>query len=301
MFLAKIRDFRMDTVTFFDLLSKGDIRCLRRSRVFFNRYYTDAHNERQSYDLVIPRSASGSTGLILCIHGGGWFEGSKSAYTDALIQVSEEKGFAAASVNYRYVSESVGFADILDDVTSALAAIKAKGSEYGVRFDKALLTGISAGGHISLMYAYTRRNEAPVRPVCVVELCGPTDLEHPFYYSEENSISKAVGVDYFRGVISRGVGYTIDPEDFDAARPALRAYSPIRFVGRNTVPTVFGHGEQDEIVPYQNALDLDAKLTQCGVEHAFISFPNSGHGCEDPTAMSKIMSLFFAYADKYLK
>ncbi len=286
---------------FFGILFAGYIRYLPRNRIFLDQYYTAARSPRQTFDLVIPKSASGSTGLILCIHGGGWVEGSKDEYTKTLMQVSEEKGFAAACMNYRYVSETVGFEDVLDDVTSALEAIRETGGKYGVHFDKALLTGISAGGHLSLLYAYTRQDTAPVKPVCVVELCGPTDLENAFYYSEENSVARAVGTAYFRNIISHGVRYPISLEDFDSARPALQKYSPVNCIDENTVPTVFGHGEQDEIVPYQNAVDLDAKLTEHHVEHTFVSFPNSGHGCEDKASMSKIMALFFDYAEKYLK
>ena len=42
----------------------------------------------------------------------------------------------------------------------------------------------------------------------------------------------------------------------------LAKYSPVHYVKADTVPTVFGHGEQDEIVPYRNALDLDERLTE---------------------------------------
>ncbi|MBQ7546156.1 MAG: alpha/beta hydrolase [Clostridia bacterium] len=301
MFFTRIRALFLAVIAFFQVLFAGCVRYYPHNRIFLDQNYGDSRNPRQTYDLVIPRSASGSTGLILCIHGGGWVEGSKSSYTKSLMQVSEEKGFAAACINYRYVSESVCFADVLDDVTAALAAIRAKGAQYGVDLDRTLLTGISAGGHISLLYAYTRQAEAPVKPVCVVELCGPTDLEHEFYYSDENSVTQAVGPEYFRGIIGHGIGYTIDPDNLDAARPALRQYSPINYIGRDTVPTVFGHGEQDEIVPYQNALDLDAKLTEYGVEHTFVSFPDSGHGCEDKASMSRIMGLFFDYCETYLR
>ncbi len=270
-------------------------------RIIVDSFYTDAKDPRQTFDLAIPPNASGSTGLILCIHGGGWIEGSKSSYADFLKNVSGENGFAAASINYRYVSETVGFDDVLDDVTAALSAIRAAGEARGVRFNKVLLTGISAGGHLSLLYAYTRKDTAPIKPVCVVELCGPTDLEDDFYYSEDTSVSKAVGAAYFRNIISHGVKHAILPDDFDAARPALKKYSPIRYMDSNTVPTVFGHGEQDEIVPYQNALDLNKALIEYGVEHTFVSFPNSGHNCEDDASVSRFMDLFFKCAEKYLK
>lgn len=296
----RIGAFIMLIVSFFNVLFSGYVKYLPRNRIFLDQFYTDARTERQTYDLVIPKDASGSTGLVLCIHGGGWTGGSRDSYTGSLMQMSDEFHHAVAAVNYRYVSDTVSFDDEMDDISAALAAIRAKGREYGVDFDRVLLTGISAGGHLSLLYAYTRRDTAPVRPVCVVELCGPADLEHEFYYSDENSISQAVGAEYLRGIIANGVKHPISLDDFDAARPALKQYSPINFVDENTVPTVFGHGEQDEIVPYQNALDLDKKLTEYGVEHTFVSFPNSGHACQDKPAMARVMSLFFEYADQYL-
>ncbi len=296
----RIGAFFMLIVSFFNILFSGYVKYLPRNRIFLDQFYTDARTERQTYDLVIPKNASGSTGLVLCIHGGGWTGGSRDSYTGSMMQLSDEYHHAVAAVNYRYVSDTVSFADEMDDISAALAAIKAKGQECGVDFDRVLLTGISAGGHLSLLYAYTRRDTAPIRPVCVVELCGPADLEHEFYYSDENSISQAVGAEYLRGILANGVRHPISLDDFDAARPALKQYSPINFVDETTVPTVFGHGDRDEIVPYQNALDLDQKLTEYGVKHTFVSFPDSGHACEDKAAMAKVMSLFFEYADQYL-
>ena len=291
----------MSILSFFNALSAGYIKHYPYNRIFLNRYYTDRKDERQKYDLVFPKKAKGNLGLVLCIHGGGWVEGCKDSYTGSLFQVSENKGVAAACMNYRYVSENVSFGDVLDDITSALAAIRTKGAEYGVNFDKVLLTGISAGGHLSLLYAYTKKDSAPIKPVCVVELCGPTDLENPFFYSVENRVGASVGVEYFRNIISNGIGFDIDLDNFDTAKNAMKKYSPINYVDENTVPTVLGQGEIDDIVPYQNSLDLDAKLTEFNIEHTFISFPNSNHECEDKDSMSQIMNLFFEYIDTYLK
>lgn len=272
-----------------------------QNRVYRNRYYTEARDPRQTYDLAIPGNVSGGAGLILCIHGGGWVEGDKEAYAGHILQVCKEQSVSAACMNYRYVSETVSFGDVLDDITAALAHIKATGRDLGVDFDRLLLTGISAGGHLSLLYAYARKNEAPVRPACVAALCGPTDLTHPFYYSEDNAVAKAAGVANFRRIISNGVRDPLPLDDLASAGPALAKYSPVNYVGEDTVPTVFGHGEQDEIVPYQNALDLNRRLTEKNVPHTFVSFPRSGHGCEDPASLSRMMALFFSYVNQYLK
>ena len=136
MLLTRICAFFTCICTFFNVLFAGYIRYYAHNRIFLNQYYTQARSQRQTYDLVIPRSASGSTGLILCIHGGGWVEGSKDEYTGSLMQMSAQRGIAAACMNYRYVSETVGFDDVLDDISSALAAIKKTGAAFGVDFDR---------------------------------------------------------------------------------------------------------------------------------------------------------------------
>lgn len=297
----RIGAFFMSVVSFFNILFAGYIKHYPDNRIFLNENYAGSKSERQVYDLVFPKDAKGNLGLVLCIHGGGWVQGRKDEYTKQLFTVSEDKGVGAACINYRYASEDVGFDDILEDISSALTSIKAKGAEYGVNFDRVLLTGISAGAHLSLLYAYTQKNVAPIKPACVVELCGPTDLENPFFYSVENRVGASVGVEYFRSIISNGIGFDIDLDNFDTARDAMKKYSPINYVDENTVPTVFGHGEIDNIVPYQNSVDLNAKLNEYNVEHTFISFPNSNHECEDKDSMSQIMNLFFEYIDTYLK
>lgn len=298
--MTKIGSFFKNAVSFFQILFAGYIRHVGDNRIFLNEHYTENKNKRQSYDLVFPRNAGGRMGLVLCIHGGAWVIGNKETYTGSLFQVSEEKGVAAACINYRYVSDNVGFDDLIDDISSALAAIRDKGAKYGVDFDKVLLTGVSAGGHLSLLYAYTQKDTAPIKPACVVELCGPTDFENMFFYAPENGLNKSGNPDFTRDIVSNGIGCAIDLSDLDSVREAMKKYSPVNYVNENTVPTVLGHGEQDELVPYGNSFDLNAKLDAFNIEHTFVSFPNSGHGCEDKKSMHKVMQLFFEYIDKYL-
>ena len=88
----------------------------------------------------------------------------------------------------------------------------------------------------------------------------------------------------------------------DARNLAMRFPNTLRrILNENTVPTIFGHGDIDDVVPYKNSLDLKAKLDEYGVENTFISFPNTNHECDDKESMSKIMQLFFESIDKYLK
>lgn len=282
-------------------ISSGYKAHLSVNNIFLDEYYTKEKSERQKYDLVFPTNVKGKIGLVLCIHGGGWVQSSKDEYTKSLFKLSEEYSLAAACINYRYVSESVNFNDVCDDITSALKSIKETARKYGIDIDKVLFTGISAGGHLSLYYAYAKKDISPIKPVCVVELCGPADLENKFFYSDKNRVGASVGVEYFTNIIGNGIGYKIDLNNFDKAREKLKEYSPVNFVDENTVPTVFGHGEIDDIVPYQNSVDLDKKLNEFNIEHTFISIPGANHECDNKDYLSKIMKLFFECAEKYLK
>ncbi|MBR5409061.1 MAG: alpha/beta hydrolase [Clostridia bacterium] len=268
--------------------------------LLFDRYYTENETVRQTYDLAVPAGAKGKTGLVLCVHGGGWIEGDKAPYRPAIVEACEKYNLAAAALNYRYVSKDVGFDEQLDDISAALAAIKKTGQAVDVDFDRVLLTGISAGGHLSLLYAYTRKQSAPVRPVCVTELCGPADLADGFYVDETPDLPRIVDGGYFRMVLGFGVKQTIAPDGLEDARAALAKYSPVNYV-TGAVPTFFGHGDRDAVVPFRGAKALEASLEAAGAEHEFVPFPGAGHECDHPAAMKRMMELFFRAAETYLR
>ena len=82
----------------------------------------------------------------------------------------------------------------------------------------------------------------------------------------------------------------------------IATVSPLTYVNKNTVPTIINHGMVDDIVPFRNAVALEAKLTELGVEHVFNVYPNSGHGLErDPEAAARAQELFGEYIEKYVK
>lgn len=256
-----------------------------------------AYGERNLLDLNIPKENDGEIGLILSIHGGGWVGGDKNGYESAVEYASEKKGYAAAAINYRYLSEDVDMYDILDDIDAALACIKEKGREHGVNINKVLLTGSSAGGHLSLLYAYMRADTAPVKPAAVVSYCGPTDLTDEGYYTDSILSDGDIIIDLFSWACGKEYTY----EDRASVKEDLQKISPLYLVNENTVPTVINHGMKDSVVPYSNAVSLDAKLTEYGVEHYFNSYPNSDHDLGDDKSNTRLAdTLLEEYCSKYL-
>lgn len=256
-------------------------------------------HERQKLDLYIPKNTDGEAGLILMIHGGGWIAGDKSCYADIIKEYSEKYGYVTASVNYRYLSFEVGFDDILDDIETAVDTVKQKAAENGVAVNKMLLSGHSAGGHLSLLYAYSRKDSSSIAPAAVVDFCGPCDLTDPNYYNENSTDSSK---SLYTLIASLTYGSSLTLEQVGKTEEKLKKASPIYYIDENTVPTVINHGVKDDIVPFSNAASLEAKLSENGVTHVMNTYPNSGHSLSNNSLCENAADdYFYLYAKKYLK
>ena len=308
-FFQKIIAFFMSIIAFFTGLFSGGKKpsdpTPEPSNPTSYTYYDYAYGSesRQRFDLALPENASGEKGLILFIHGGAWIAGNKNDYRDA-INYASSLGYAAAALNYRYLSDTVHMDKLMEDVASALAKIKSLAAERGVQLNKVLLTGTSAGAHMSLLYAYHYAPASAIRPVAVVSNCGPTDLCDPAFIEQNELGNRKTMIDLMNkvtGVTISEADYSNHSGQYDAWLAALRAYSPLTYVTAQTVPTVLGHGQKDTVVPYANATALDAALTQQGVRHDFVVFPNSGHALDqDADASARMNNLLVQYVQDYL-
>ena len=265
-------------------------------QTFFDMAY--GTHERQVVDLCIPDDASGDLGMVLFIHGGAWLAGDKGSYEGGMNYGASNLGIATASTNYRYISEDVDILDILYDIDAALAKIKEKGAEVGVNINKVLLTGDSAGAHLSLLYAYARKSTAPIAPVAVISNSGPTDLYDDNFYHNNALGDEAVLSD----LMSKACGQRFTYETRESAKAALYSVSPINYVSADSVPTVINHGTADSIVPFSNAQTLDALLTEYGVEHVLNVYQGADHDLgKDDAAKERADELLFGYIDRFLK
>ena len=268
-----------------------------------NEYRYGPH-ERNTVDIIMPEGAYGTTrGMILCIYGGAWISGDKEGYSEKLREYAS-KGYVAAALNYRYVSDYIHVKDELDDIENALAKVKEVAAEQGCTVNKALLTGASAGAHLSMLYAYSRADSSPVKPCAVVSESGPTDLSNPEYLvllagNDETTLAllcKLCGVKITMKEYRNKIGR------YNLWLKAIKKVSPVSYVNGNCAPTVIAHGMVDGVVPYSDAVELDSLLTGAGAKHDFIVFPNSGHFLEsDPPQRETLDKLFYEYAEGYLK
>ncbi len=254
-------------------------------------------HERQKVDIFIPKNLKSDSGIILYIHGGGWIMGDKTAHHPDAEHFCN-LGYVCASMNYRYVTEDINVFDELDDVTSALKTIKTKLCEYGFNAEKLILSGGSAGGHLSLLYAYTRMNEAPVTPVAACVNCPPV------YCSKSDFLMGISGEfeDWKNGVLSHCCGIKINKENFlnDEQQRELRKISPEFYVSENCVPTAVFQGKFDELVPFEHIENFIGLLNEMGIKNDLLIYENSGHALDkDPETALQAKNIINDYAEMY--
>lgn len=307
--MAKIIAFFMAIITFFANLfginigggNTNNPTVTNKDGITFVQNIRYGEREREVLDLAYPQNASGNVDLILDVHGGAWIAGSKDNETN-FVKAFAQNGYVGAAISYTYISENTHCDLILDEITAALKTIVANCADAGITINKYIIMGASAGGHLATLYAYSRGSEAGIAPAAVFDLCGPVALEYLSVMPEMVTSGSLGSTEQACTLISNlcGVKVTLDNLGTPEVKAALQAVSATHFID-NAVPTVIMHGLKDNIVPYANAVILDEKLTEAGVRHDLIPFPNSGHGLsDDPDCTSASYALWIQYAADYL-
>ena len=254
-------------------------------------------HKRQKVDIFIPKSVKSDSGIILFIHGGGWVQGDKSGhYHD--IDFFSKTGYICATMNYRFVSENINVFDELDDITMALKTIKSKSAKYGFNLKKLLLSGGSAGSHLTLLYAYTRTEESPIKPVAVCPYCPPVDCSKPDFLMGISGEFE----DWKYGVLSKCCGIEINKETLlnPQQQDALKNISPQEYISEECVPTAIFHGRLDELIPFSHIEKFINTLNEKGVKNNLLVYENSGHALDkDPETASKTRTIITTYAEMY--
>ena len=165
--LALILSIGLMFNTMFGLLSQ-------KYDVYENVRYGEA--ERDLVTVYVPKNAANReyNGCILYIHGGSWTGGEKEDMAP-LCRKLAGKGYIAATMSYSLCAEGsdVTVYTMIDEIGMCIAALKEFSDEKGLNITKVAPSGYSAGGHISMLYSYTRADTAAIEVVFTAEAFSP--------------------------------------------------------------------------------------------------------------------------------
>lgn len=222
----------------------------------------DTHPETK-LDVFWPEAApSGKRPGVLVIHGGGWTGGAKEVVFDNFVRPYLDKGFVVANVEYRLAKAAIAPAAVEDSLKAAdwFARTAAK---YRVDPNRIVVTGGSAGGHLSLMVGMTPKSAGlgkPAKVAAVVNFYGITDVG-----------------DQLSGPNMRPYAVTWVPESPTRLELARRV-SPMTYVRKTLPPILTIHGDADQTVPYEHGVQLTRALKNAGARTEMISVPKGRHG-----------------------
>jgi len=270
---------------------------------FSNIDYVGNNNANQKMDLYIPPGLTSPAPVIVFIHGGGWYTGSKGPENVPFFQLNYDSGFICADINYRLSTDSVWPAQI-EDCKTAIRFLKANARIYNIDICRIGVIGESAGGHLAAMLGtsagvkeleglhqgYTNQSS---QVQAVVDLYGPTD-----FLKEDGFYPASCGTGGFNHEYL-SFETTLLGIDLLHSHPALvSTANPITYITSDDANFFIMHGAEDcTVPPYQSKL-LDSALTKAGVPaDTFIIVAEQNHG--NPYFKDNIRAIL--YNDFFLK
>jgi acetyl esterase/lipase len=243
------------------------------------------YGHRNHLDVYKPKKATQGAPVLFQIHGGGWVIGDKREQAIPLMLHMAARGWVCVAANYR-LSPRATFPEHLVDLKKALSWIRQHVAEHGGDPDFVVVTGGSAGGHLTALVGLTQ-NDPQLQP-------GFEDVDTsvaaavPYYgvYDFVNDFKIKVNEGRAKWFLTR----TVMKASREDTPEMWRLASPQALVSADDPPFFVLHGSNDTLVPVEEARRFVEKLRSVsrapvvyaelpGAQHAFDIFPSlrAGH------------------------
>ncbi|HAL83494.1 MAG TPA: alpha/beta hydrolase [Mucilaginibacter sp.] len=242
--------------------------------LYENIPYANDTLKKHLLDIYLPAVKKLSYPLIVWIHGGAWMLNDKYAdmgYMTNTIKLFMDKGYAVASVDYRY-STTAPFPAQIQDCNQAIEFLYENAAQYNIDDSRIALIGFSAGGHLASLLGLSNNNHVKAfypkgkgpkfKVSLVLDFYGPSDfstLKGNDNKDPKNPITLLLGA--------------MATERPDLAKRA----SPVTYIDKNDPPFLIVQGEKDESVNPDQSVFLSARLKKAGVKNDLIIVPGAPH------------------------
>ncbi len=221
-------------------------------------------------DLYRPRESSEKLPAILCIHGGGWFQGDRSAMRP-LAQALAARGYVTITISYRLSGEAK-FPAAIQDCKAAVRWLRAEAEGFGVDARAIGVTGLSAGGHLAALLA-TSGGVASLEGdgghggySSIVQACMAMGAQSDLQSERIRGLSQADEDRFYRPFLG---GSAVD-------LPQLYALASPRYhLDPKDPPLAFMTGERDDVSTRAEAIRQDLK--HLGISTGLTVLPDAPH------------------------
>jgi acetyl esterase/lipase len=205
-----------------------------------------------------------------------------------------EKGYAVASIDYRWSTTAI-FPAQIQDCNQALEFLYQNANKYKLDKNLIALIGFSAGGHLANLVGLSNNNNVKnfyadgkkphFKIKVVLDFYGPSDF---FTLKDNDSKDPHNPITLLLG------GMVADNE------AQAKMASPVTYIDKNDPPFLIVQGEKDESVNPDQSISLSKKLKTLGVKNDLIIVPDAPHYGVMFDA-ENIRQKIFEYLGEYLK
>ena len=189
---------------------------------------------------------------VVFIHGGGW--GGRPSSLAAQSVYLQRRGINAVSIHFRAPTGKLTPADTLRDARRAYRWIVDHGKEHHIDVNNLVVSGGSAGGHLSLALATIALDDDPV-------------IEH-----------MPKGFVLFNPVIDLVDGWQNGQKKCRAKGIDPKSFSPAHHLRAGLPPTLVLSGSKDGLISPDLLEKFKSEMTQAGNRCEVKIYPGAGHG-----------------------
>jgi acetyl esterase/lipase len=229
--------------------------------------YGNANNTGLKLDVWYQNDVKTPQPTLVYIHGGGWIFGTKETSVLQFLPFLE-KGWRVVNVEYRMASNSLAPAAV-EDTRCALRWVFQNAKQWNFDTSKIVLTGHSAGGHLSLITAMLP-DKTPFDNRCYGDEKIPVAAVINWYgITDVNDIIQGPNLKNY-AVMWMGA----QPNAAEIAK----SVSPLTYTRSGLPPILTIHGDKDGVVPYSHGVRLHEALDKVKVTNRLITIKNGDHG-----------------------
>ena len=214
---------------------------------------------------------------VVFFFGGGWNGGNVHQF-EQHCHFLASKGLIAMTANYRVKSRNNSTPyDAVEDAKSAVRWIRENAKDLGLKKNKIVAAGGSAGGHLAACTAIIPGYEAANENAKISSKPNVLVLFNPVVNTMKERIAKRLG---------------------DKAE----SISPSHHVIPKLPPTLIFHGTADKTVSFETITDFQSKMEAVGNTCIVIPFEGQGHGFFNyGRSENKYYELTIAKMESFLK
>jgi acetyl esterase len=244
------------------------------------------------YDVFTPKGAK-NLPIVVIIHGGGWVTNDENVMRGLARELTRGGKFVVASIDYRWAGKADGdatsttMANIIEDMYGAIAHIMEHAKEYGGDASRVVLTGDSAGGHLSAVGSLmvNRIGDGGFGKTAGVFEFKPSYLPKG---KSSADVRKEMLVAIKAAAPSYGVfdgpflnHYSEDPAANDGWKAAISPQQHIPKASERAVPQYLTRGTADPLIPDEMCKSFMNALVGAGQRVEYVQVGGAGHAFFD--------------------